>query len=300
MRGYVYVLVNSSLPGLVKIGKTTRLPSERVQELSGATGVPTPFVVAYEQQFEDCDAVEAYVHAMLERQGLRPASNREFFAASPTQVIQLLLGVPPQLTKGNSTEAQAQTAFYDTEAASDAEPWEALMQQADDHVHGRNGQLQDYAEAFKLYQDAARLGCAQAYAEMGHLTEWGMGVRENRNAALELYKKSAERGYYRAYFHIMGWYATERHEYNFHASLEKFLALAALANGGISDLDVGVLAWYVEYALMRGWEPKLLPEIRSNLQRIRAHYDEGANDFARGQLTKSRRAASDWVNQHML
>jgi hypothetical protein len=42
-----------------------------VQELSSATGVPTPFIVAYEQQFSDCDAAEAHVHAALERKGLR-------------------------------------------------------------------------------------------------------------------------------------------------------------------------------------------------------------------------------------
>src|SRR5947207_4857136 len=91
MRGYIYVLVNSSLPGLVKVGKTTRLPSERVQELSGATGVPTPFIVAFEQIFEDCDAAEACVHAALERQGLRQSNNREFFRASAAEVIRVIL-----------------------------------------------------------------------------------------------------------------------------------------------------------------------------------------------------------------
>jgi hypothetical protein len=49
--GFVYVLINPSLPSYVKIGKTTKDPSIRAAELSSATGVPTPFYVAYEAYF---------------------------------------------------------------------------------------------------------------------------------------------------------------------------------------------------------------------------------------------------------
>lgn len=33
-RGYIYVLANSAMPDLVKVGKTTRTPAERAAELS--------------------------------------------------------------------------------------------------------------------------------------------------------------------------------------------------------------------------------------------------------------------------
>lgn len=75
----MYVLANSSMPGLVKVGKTTRLPSDRADELSGVTGVATPFIVVYEEYFDDCDAVEAHVHTRLAGKGLRLSANREFF-----------------------------------------------------------------------------------------------------------------------------------------------------------------------------------------------------------------------------
>jgi len=39
---YVYVLVNKSMPDMVKIGMTIREVEERAKEISGATGVPTP------------------------------------------------------------------------------------------------------------------------------------------------------------------------------------------------------------------------------------------------------------------
>lgn len=76
MRGYVYILVNPAMPGLVKIGMTRRSPAVRARELSG-TAVPRPFRVAYSLQVEDCDAVEGRVHAALARH--RENGKREFF-----------------------------------------------------------------------------------------------------------------------------------------------------------------------------------------------------------------------------
>ena len=37
--GYVYILTNPSMPGLVKVGKTTNTPNQRMSELH-STGVP--------------------------------------------------------------------------------------------------------------------------------------------------------------------------------------------------------------------------------------------------------------------
>src|ERR1700730_5084040 len=89
--GYVYVLANSSMPGLVKVGKTTRLPSARAEELSGVTGVATPFIVVYEEFFDDCDAVEALVHTKLSVGGLRLSDSREFFRAPVSDVIKAII-----------------------------------------------------------------------------------------------------------------------------------------------------------------------------------------------------------------
>lgn len=62
--GYIYVLINPSMDGLVKIGKTTRDPSGRAKELSGATGVPSPFLLAYETLIGDCSAAEEFVYTL--------------------------------------------------------------------------------------------------------------------------------------------------------------------------------------------------------------------------------------------
>jgi hypothetical protein len=83
-------LVNPSFEGMVKIGKTTRDPNERVKELSSATGVPTPFILVYYKQFKDCNIAEAEIHQILESKGYRLNESREFFKLSPTDAIRLI------------------------------------------------------------------------------------------------------------------------------------------------------------------------------------------------------------------
>lgn len=79
-RGYVYILTNPSMPGLVKIGKTTRDPEDRAHEVSGATGVPTPFDVYGSFYSMDCDYLEGWAHERLADS--RVSLNREFFKIS--------------------------------------------------------------------------------------------------------------------------------------------------------------------------------------------------------------------------
>lgn len=47
MRGWVYIITNKSMPGLLKIGYTMKDPRSRAKELEG-TGIPTPYEVVYE------------------------------------------------------------------------------------------------------------------------------------------------------------------------------------------------------------------------------------------------------------
>jgi hypothetical protein len=89
--GYVYVLFNPSLKGLVKIGRTARDPKGRAEELSSATGVPTPFEVAFEAYFADAVAAEQFVHATLTEKGFRRASNREFFEMSLSDAVKTVV-----------------------------------------------------------------------------------------------------------------------------------------------------------------------------------------------------------------
>lgn len=86
--GYVYILVNDSMPGLIKIGKTVRNSRIRARELSNSTGVPTPFEIVFELSSEKYEKFEREVHNRLADH--RVASNREFFRCSVDKAKELL------------------------------------------------------------------------------------------------------------------------------------------------------------------------------------------------------------------
>lgn len=77
--GFVYVMINASMPDMVKIGHTTKDPNERAKELSSATGVPTPFIVVFFKPFLNSEKTEKDIHQFLQYQGYRVNDNREFF-----------------------------------------------------------------------------------------------------------------------------------------------------------------------------------------------------------------------------
>jgi hypothetical protein len=91
MTGHIYLLINTAMPGFVKVGKTTRTPETRVMELSGATGVPVPFELLFEVAVSDAHGAERFVHSKLEEIGARVSDNREFFNAPPKTVVDLML-----------------------------------------------------------------------------------------------------------------------------------------------------------------------------------------------------------------
>ena len=84
----VYVLTNSAMPGLVKIGKTTQLEvKDRMKQLYG-TGVPVPFECAFACQVKDATEVEKALHLAFGMTRSNP--NREFFKIEPERVIAIL------------------------------------------------------------------------------------------------------------------------------------------------------------------------------------------------------------------
>ena len=74
---YVYILVNKSMPDMVKIGMTIREVEERAKEISGATGVPTPWVPVFSFKCFNSYKLEQELHEHLN--AVRVADNREMF-----------------------------------------------------------------------------------------------------------------------------------------------------------------------------------------------------------------------------
>lgn len=85
VKGYVYVLSNKSMPGIVKIGFSLKDPSIRAAELEG-TGVPHPFVVEYFSLVEAPFDLEQLVHQTLDDRRER----KEFFRISCNEAISII------------------------------------------------------------------------------------------------------------------------------------------------------------------------------------------------------------------
>ncbi|WP_369409347.1 GIY-YIG nuclease family protein [Deinococcus arboris] len=77
--GYVYVLSNESLPGVMKVGMTSRDPFTRAAELT-TTGLPMPFRVEFCLMTERPAALELALHQQFAAQ--RVQAGREFFRVS--------------------------------------------------------------------------------------------------------------------------------------------------------------------------------------------------------------------------
>lgn len=82
MKGWVYLISNPAMPGLIKVGHSTKDPELRAQELNN-TGAPTPYSVEYEMLVEDPYRIEQQAHKALGsfREG------REWFRCSCEEAI---------------------------------------------------------------------------------------------------------------------------------------------------------------------------------------------------------------------
>jgi hypothetical protein len=83
--GWVYVLTNEAMPGLVKVGQTYKTPEIRAQELSSETGVAAQYVVVYKAFVPNYEQVEKDVHNKLKSAGKH--YNKEFFKCEAFEAI---------------------------------------------------------------------------------------------------------------------------------------------------------------------------------------------------------------------
>lgn len=86
--GFVYILANIHMPAVYKIGCTERSPHARAEELSKATGVPSPFYVLCYAESTDFQALERDMHKWCDNS--RISANREFFTSCFEWAAQLL------------------------------------------------------------------------------------------------------------------------------------------------------------------------------------------------------------------
>jgi hypothetical protein len=88
MEGIIYLLSNPAMPGIIKIGKTTKEDVKvRMKELY-ASGVPLPFECVYAARVTNIDEVEKALHTAFSPDRLNP--KREFFEIEAGQAIAII------------------------------------------------------------------------------------------------------------------------------------------------------------------------------------------------------------------
>lgn len=86
--GYVYVMTNPAMPGLVKVGLSTRCPERRCNELA-STGVPLPFELQFAVFVPSVHWTERRAHELLAEK--RVSQGREFFRVPVDSAITAVL-----------------------------------------------------------------------------------------------------------------------------------------------------------------------------------------------------------------
>lgn len=82
MKGWVYVITNRAMPGLVKVGYSTKDPELRAEELNH-TGSPHPYLVEYELLIDEPYQIEQKTHKLL----FPKREAKEWFRCTPEEAV---------------------------------------------------------------------------------------------------------------------------------------------------------------------------------------------------------------------
>ena len=103
-QGFVYIMINLSFIDQVKIGLTKENSEKRASDLSKPTGVPTPFIVIYDELVSNCEAVEKMLHQRFA--GYRVNKSREFFRIPIKEAIKGLQNEAKNFPIGDIEDSQ--------------------------------------------------------------------------------------------------------------------------------------------------------------------------------------------------
>lgn len=88
VKGWVYVISNAAMPGILKIGFSLKDPMLRAQELAN-TGSPHPYEVEYEVLIENPREVEQLAHKLLQKK----LEGKKWFRCSLEEAIHSIKSV---------------------------------------------------------------------------------------------------------------------------------------------------------------------------------------------------------------
>jgi hypothetical protein len=241
MSQYIYILLNPAHKSLLKIGRTSRNPEDRAQELSLATGVPQPFLVAYESLVSDSVLAEQQIHEELSRQGYRTNPSREFFEVP----LKVAVSVVDRVCKSLS----ALDDVLDCEADSADDGGWGFLTLGRDHMTGTDTILRDFDKGRQCIENAVALGNGPAFSELADIYLWGLGVRRNSSEAFRLLQQGGERGHVECYYRLWEIYSGTA----FNMYTEETERSSNEANPSNADV---AFRWYLDAIANNGAEPE--------------------------------------------
>lgn len=195
MSQYIYILLNPAHKSLLKIGRTSRSPEERALELSTATGVPLPFLVAYESLVSDSKLAENLIHEELASQGYRTNPSREFFEVS----LKVAVSVVDRICK--SLPSSDDLLDDEAEFEENRSDW-GFLALGQDHMTGTDTILQDFDKARQCFEKAIALGNSPAYIYLSEIYLWGLGVPKKSAEAFRLLQEGGKKGHFECYYNL--------------------------------------------------------------------------------------------------
>lgn len=110
-KGYVYILGNKLFPSLLKIGRTSRTPQIRCNELSQSTAIPEPFqLIDYIKTPNPC-LLEYLTHAYLMCENKRYNPSKEFFQTTLVEARTIIKSLNLYINRHTAMTSQNPVGF---------------------------------------------------------------------------------------------------------------------------------------------------------------------------------------------
>jgi hypothetical protein len=151
VRGWVYIITNSAMPGLVKVGFSMKDPAVRAKELGG-TGVPFPYVVEYDALVHAPRGTERKIHETLAHK----RAAKEWFRCT---VEEALSAIRAALPDGPLLE-QTVSGHRDRNTSSEVTPVSTAKPRATGNYTGNCSKCGELI-AITLFRDDKHAKCPQ-------------------------------------------------------------------------------------------------------------------------------------------
>ena len=117
--GYIYCFSNPSMPGILKVGMTERIPEARLSEANASDTwrPPTPYKIEFAKKVSNPSQKENTLHTLLEKYTDRIHPRREFFRVSPEEVLKFFDLMDGEMWAENRYDIYSQ--FVDDSIISD-------------------------------------------------------------------------------------------------------------------------------------------------------------------------------------